>query len=359
MNRETLNNNIEYRLNDAIKEDHKNEIFSLSIFEKSESIKYLCSVGHRQITIYIFNGKLIPTLVYIDSEPEERFYCCCWSDKLVNGNVQLAFGGQKGLIRILEFNPDEILTINQEKISLKEHLKTLVGHGGSINDLKFHKIEHHILLSASKDHSLRLWNISNGYCIAIFGGLNGHRDEVLYSDFHIKHQKFVSGGLDHYIKIWSLENINMNINNKKCQLVVFPTFSTREIHSNYVDCVKWIGDLLVSKSCDESIIVWSIKNIRASKSKIYPLAKFCIKSCNIWFLKFDFNWDQKIIACGNLEGKILLWTIDPNKEFSTKPIYLSTSKCKSVVRSVVFDKNGNNLFAVCDDSTIWNWTLSK
>lgn len=48
-----------------------------------------------------------------------------------------------------------------------------------MNDLVRHPVDPNLLLSASKDESMRLWNVESGVCIVLFVGHAGHRSDVL------------------------------------------------------------------------------------------------------------------------------------------------------------------------------------
>lgn len=72
----------------------------------------------------------------------------------------------------------------------------LLGHGNAVNDMKRVPTDFRLLLTASKDESIRLWNTETKVCIAIFAGEQGHRDEVLSVDCHPLGNCFASSGMD-------------------------------------------------------------------------------------------------------------------------------------------------------------------
>ena len=94
----------------------------------------------------------------------------------------LVFAGRKGLITVLDVARFEV-----------QHV--LVGHGDAVNELRIHPLSPHLLFSASKDRSIRLWNLHSSHCIAIFAGEKGHTNEVITIDVHMTGLCFVSGGM--------------------------------------------------------------------------------------------------------------------------------------------------------------------
>lgn len=342
------------------------------------------SVGSNRVTVYKITDKTLePMLCFADPQKNEKFYCCAWAvdSKLVTKKGEksveqketvLLAAGDLGIIRIISpSNPQSI--------------KYLSGHGGPINDLKVSPLDQKLVLSAGKDYTLRLWNIETEACIAIFGGVEGHRDEVLSCDFHCSGKRVISCGMDHSLKIWnftSMDEAAIELSEKYNDLKAkrsfptvrkhFPTFSTRDIHRNYVDCVAWYGNFILSKSCEDTIVCWRPGKLESSSDLSLPakytsdttctiLENFHVKNCDIWFVKFSIDNRMKYMALGNRIGKTYIFDLDSH-DHDSRPVdkyILSHPKCTSTIRQTCFSNNANTLICSCEDGTIWRWDLTQ
>ena len=156
----------------------------------------------------------------------------------------LCVAGTRGVIKIIDISQRRRL------------VGTLTNHGNEVHDLKFSPTNAEMLLSCSKDESIRLWNLGTLVNVAVFTGHCGHHGQVLSISWHLSGNKFASGGMDNTVKLWNVFDGDkesgkegpIETSLKKSFQVgtadewmgrdainqQFPYFSTNEAHTSYV-----------------------------------------------------------------------------------------------------------------------------
>jgi len=89
----------------------------------------------------------------------------------------------------------------------KRLIHTFTGHTKGVNSIKFFPTTGHLLLSASMDKTMKIWNVVSsahgGYkCLRT---ISGHSEAVRGIDFNPDGNKFMSCSYDRYVKLWDTE----------------------------------------------------------------------------------------------------------------------------------------------------------
>jgi len=130
-----------------------------------------------------------------------------------------------------------------------------------------------------------------------------------------------------------------------------------------VDCVQFVGDLILSKSTTNVIALWK-PDLSTSKTTancfdptkcndtFLHLADYDCKSCDVWYVRFGKNKECNMLAIGNKTGDLRLFHIDTRTYYN-----FATFNTSSTVRQVSFSPDSSSLIVVCDDSTVWRWLI--
>ncbi|TYZ61967.1 hypothetical protein PybrP1_000887, partial [[Pythium] brassicae (nom. inval.)] len=72
------------------------------------------------------------------------------------------------------------------------------------------------------------------------------------------------------------------------KFVQFPAFCTSKVHAEYVDCVRMVGDLVLSKSRGHKVVLWK-PNPSRGKDAVTVLREYQFKDAELWFMKFGLD----------------------------------------------------------------------
>ena len=165
------------------------------------------SAGDKRVRRRVTPRELLTLQAYRDEDDDECFYCCAWGLEKApppppGGSSLSASAGAVGSLLAVGGSTRQIKLIDCCSGNVRAVLR---GHGGAINEIRFHPTKHALLLSASADETVRLWHVGSGACLASFVGDEGHRDAVVSIDFKHDGTCFASGSIDGTVKVWSLE----------------------------------------------------------------------------------------------------------------------------------------------------------
>jgi polycomb protein EED len=336
-----------------------------------------------------------------DADPGEDFYCCAWSVDTPTGAPLLLLGGKNALLQVVNCATGWLDAVSlprahgaapvgrrrgasaaagqraccgAEAASIADwhvflltlppphhhaphpraplRTQTLEGHGQCINDIAVHPTRPHLVVTASKDTSLRLWNLRSRVCVLVFQGDGGHRNEALSVDWAPGGGlELVSAGMDNAVKVWSLGAFAATLDASEAwppgggaargafptRHVTVPSFSTHAVHWNYVDCVRWLGGFLLSKSVDDRVVCWQpdpgagpgtatvgggTRGLRLQREGgpgawrgrdggVRFVQELQLEDCrDVWWVRFGLDQARRVLAVGTSLGRVLVF--DPH-----------------------------------------------
>lgn len=223
-----------------------------------------------------------------------------------------AIGLYDGSIWILDLKPG---------ISANNFRKILSGHKDKILSASFSR-DGNIIVSCSKDKTIRIWDTETGKCINV---LNGHTMEVYSASFSPNGKLLASGSEDKTVRIWDVET-------GKC----INCMHGHILKVNSV-CFTTDGENVISVSDDGDTRIWNIVSGKCSVLRGQP---------NV-LNHASISPNGHLLAVASENNCIEIWNLN-----NTKQNVIRSSLGRNATSLASFSYDGKYIAAVSTDKTI-------
>jgi guanine nucleotide-binding protein subunit beta-2-like 1 protein len=236
-------------------------------------------------------------------------------------------------------NPDMLLTASRDKSLIVWNLnreqgvnygtpkRALKGHSHFVQDVVISS-DGQFALSGSWDNTLRLWDLAQGTTARRFVG---HTKDVLSVAFSADNRQIVSASRDKSIKLWNTLG--------ECKFSIDGEGS----HSEWVSCVRFSpsahNPLIVSGGWDKIVKVWSLSTCRLKTNLIGHTG---------YINTVTVSPDGSLCASGGKDGTAMLWDLNEGK-------HLASLETNDIINALVFSPNRYWLCAATNNGIkIWD-----
>ncbi len=217
-------------------------------------------------------------------------------------------------------------TLKVWDIKTGREIFTLQGHGGPVSGVALSGDGRHVV-SASSDHTLKLWDMETGRELRTLKGHTGSVRGVALSE---DGRRAVSASYDQTLKVWDME-------------------TGRELrtllgHNSYATSVALSGDgrRAISASYDQTLKVWDVETGRELRT---------LEGHAGSVRGVALSGDGRRAVSASYDRTLKVWDVETGRELRTLEGHIGT------VRGVALSEDGRRAISASDDRTLKVWDV--